>query len=133
MYQTRDKAYIPKANADGYYHQRDSNSRRSKGKTRADFEWAECCEYCPYPDCVCTTARVCLVEISVEELFHFIDLVEDMLDRGISYNTIHKEVGVTHQMLYRILDFRVYPTVSVQRGIKAFLEKHKEEWENDKE
>lgn len=133
MYQTRDKIISPKASADGYYHQRLDVGRKKRIRKHSEdhFEWAECCEYCPYPDCNKGTTRPCLTVITVSEFFTFTDFVLDLLDNGVTYNSIHEETGICHRTLYAILDFRAYPSRDVQRKIKKFLENNKEVLQNE--
>jgi hypothetical protein len=134
MYETRYSRYVPKAGADGCFHQRlplgekpRSDRRKNKGFTAAEAGWEECCEYCPYPDCVHKSLGVCLTVITYGELEAFVDSVVDRMENGTSILLISKEVRISFNTLKMILDFRCYPTKPAQRRIKQYLNKHKED------
>lgn len=132
MYETRDKRSFPKAGADGCYHSAVSERRSKKKKKTIKksehlFHWDECCEYCPYPDCIHRSFGVCLTEITYSELEWFVDDVVRRKDDGEGWSTVTKETGISFAALKKIMDFKTYPDKAGQKKIKEYLEKHKED------
>lgn len=132
MYETRYSRYVPKAGADGCFHQRlplgekpRSDRRKNNEFTAAEAGWKECCEYCPYPDCVHRAFDVCLTEITYGELEEFVDAVAERTGKGASLKLIAEEVRIGFNTMKKIMEFRYYPTKSAQKRIKEYLDTHK--------
>jgi hypothetical protein len=133
MYQPRDGiSPVPKVGSDGLYHQRiPQGSKKRKWPVKyaeKAFEWASCCEHCPYPDCkIGNNNRVCISEDRWGDFIRFKEIVRRMIISGEECTLICKRFRCTMNTLIAWVDGEKYPGESAQERIWNFLtEKEKE-------
>ena len=93
-------------------------------------EKLECCEHCPYPDCI-QGITPCLSVITYAEFREFLRVMEEMSAGGMRWSDIAEAVGLGFKQIYDYQGGRVYPRKDVQKRIKKFLDEYKKEKEND--
>lgn len=120
-------AYIRRS-ADGLFHSADERKpTKSKNRPGLKTEYPtadelECCENCPYSDCI-STYGVCLKHITYRE---YDGLISELTERRLNGETslsIGKDIGISEAKVFTLLRKKRYPTTAMQKKLKAYLDR----------
>ena len=89
----------------------------------------ECCEHCPYSDCI-STYGVCLKHITYEEYDKLIHELKERRKNGETALSIGEDVGLSEARVFTLLRQKSYPTMPTQKKLKAYLERIRKGEEN---
>jgi hypothetical protein len=83
----------------------------------------ECCEHCPFPDCIKRGGTPCLTEITYSEYCAFLNEV-DRLFKEMSASRVYRVTGLSINRMKNIVQRTRYPYREEQKIIKKYLEEH---------
>lgn len=118
--------------SDGCVHAEQNEPKKNrKNRKRSkpyNIEYAydcECCEHCPYPDCMRSGKKPCLTLITYDDYIWCSDWFANYLINGNDIKKLRSITGITILKLQETIDQSKFPNENTQKLMIKFMEVHR--------